>query len=66
MRPIAMTTIAAILALLPVALGFGQGSAMLQPLAIAIISGLAAQMPLVLLVMPALYGLLNRSKEESE
>ncbi len=39
MRPIAMTTFAAILALLPLALGIGQGSAMQQPLAIAIISG---------------------------
>jgi multidrug efflux pump subunit AcrB len=62
LRPIAMTTIAAILALLPVALGLGQGSAMLQPLAIAIISGLVAQMPLVLLVMPALFHFFNRSR----
>jgi len=61
MRPIAMTTIAAILALLPVALGLGKGSAMLQPLAIAIISGLVAQMPLVLLVMPMLFYFFNRS-----
>ena len=61
LRPIAMTTIAAILALLPVALGLGQGSAMLQPLAIAIISGLVAQMPLVLLVMPVLFHFFNRA-----
>jgi multidrug efflux pump subunit AcrB len=54
LRPIAMTTIAAILALLPLALGIGQGSAMQQPLAVAIISGLIVQMPLVLLVLPAL------------
>ncbi|MDR5726760.1 MAG: efflux RND transporter permease subunit [Terriglobia bacterium] len=53
-RPIAMTTLAAILALLPLALGLGQGSAMQQPLAIAIISGLIVQMPLVLIVMPLL------------
>ncbi len=53
-RPIAMTTLAAILALLPLALGIGQGSAMQQPLAIAIISGLIVQMPLVLVVMPLL------------
>jgi CzcA family heavy metal efflux pump len=54
MRPIAMTTFAAILALLPLALGIGAGSAMQQPLAIAIISGLVLQMPLVLIVLPAL------------
>ncbi len=54
MRPIAMTTLAAILALLPLALGLGQGAAMQQPLAIAIISGLVVQLPLVLTVLPAL------------
>jgi multidrug efflux pump subunit AcrB len=53
MRPIAMTTLAAILALMPLALG-GQGSSMERPLAIAIISGLVAQMPLALMVLPAL------------
>ena len=52
MRPIAMTTFAAILALLPLALGIGTGSAMQQPLAIAIISGLLLQMPVVLIVLP--------------
>ena len=54
MRAITMTTTAAILALLPLALGIGQGSGMLQPLAIAIIAGLLAQLPLVLIVLPAL------------
>lgn len=52
MRPIAMTTCAAILALLPLALGIGEGAQMQQPLAVAIISGLAAQLPLVLIVLP--------------
>jgi multidrug efflux pump subunit AcrB len=55
-----MTTIAAILALMPLALGLGQGSAMQQPLAIAIISGLVVQMPLVLLVMPLAFWLWSR------
>jgi CzcA family heavy metal efflux pump len=53
-RPIAMTTFAAILALLPLALGIGAGSAMQRPLAIAIISGLILQMPVVLVVLPVL------------
>jgi CzcA family heavy metal efflux pump len=60
LRPIAMTTIAAILALLPLAFALGQGSAMQQPLAIAIISGLIVQLPLVLLVLPVLLRLLMR------
>ena len=60
MRPIAMTTFAAILTLLPLAFAVGQGSAMQQPLAVAIIAGLAVQLPLVLLVMPVLFSVLER------
>jgi len=56
-RPIAMTTLAAILTLLPLALAFGRGSGMQQPLAIAIISGLMVEFPLVLLAIPVLIGL---------
>jgi CzcA family heavy metal efflux pump len=63
LRPIVMTTLATILALLPLALGIGQGSAMQQPLAIAIISGLIAQLPLVLLVLPVFLSLLRYSKK---
>jgi multidrug efflux pump subunit AcrB len=63
MRPIAMTILAAILALLPLALGIGQGSAMQQPLAVAIISGLIVQLPLVLIVMPVIFYVL-RVKEK--
>jgi CzcA family heavy metal efflux pump len=61
-RPILMSTIAAILTLLPLALALGQGSQMQQPLAVAIISGMLVQVPLVLLVMPVLYALLVRPK----
>jgi multidrug efflux pump subunit AcrB len=60
MRPIAMTTFAAILALAPLALGIGQGSAMQQPLAIAITAGLIAQLPVTLILLPALLLLLHR------
>jgi multidrug efflux pump subunit AcrB len=60
MRPIAMTTLAAILTLLPLAFAIGQGSAMQQPLAVAIIAGLAVQLPLVLMVMPVLFDLMHR------
>jgi CzcA family heavy metal efflux pump len=62
MRPIAMTTFAAILTLLPLAFALGQGSAMQQPLAVAIISGLVVQLPLVLLVMPVLFNLFEGKK----
>jgi CzcA family heavy metal efflux pump len=59
MRPIAMTTLAAILTLLPLAFALGHGSEMQQPLAIAIISGLVVQLPLVLLLMPVLFHLMR-------
>ena len=54
LRPITMTTLAAILTLLPLALAIGQGSGLQQPLAIAVIAGLLLQYPLVLLAMPVL------------
>ena len=57
LRPITMTTLAAILTLLPLAIG--QGSGIQQPLAIAIIAGLLLQYPLVLLAMPVLVRLID-------
>ena len=62
LRAITVTTVAAILALLPLALGIGHGSAMLQPLAIAIIAGLIVQLPLVLVVLPAILMLLRTTR----
>ena len=59
LRPILMSASIAILALLPLALGLGEGSAMQKPLAIAIISGLIAGAPLVLLVLPAVFALIS-------
>ncbi len=53
LRPILMSAIIAILALSPLAIGLGRGAAMQKPLAIAIISGLLAGAPLVLLLLPA-------------
>ena len=60
LRPITMTTLAAILTLLPLALAIGQGSQIQQPLAISIIAGLLLQYPLVLAAMPVLIGLNER------
>jgi multidrug efflux pump subunit AcrB len=54
LRAITMTTLAAILALMPLALGIGHGSTMLKPLATAIIIGLVVQLPLALIVLPML------------
>ncbi|QBB69552.1 efflux RND transporter permease subunit [Pseudolysobacter antarcticus] len=61
MRPIVMTSSIAILALLPLAVNFGSGASMQQPLAISIVAGLIFAVPLVLLLMPALYALLSKT-----
>ncbi|MCW3096739.1 MAG: Cation/multidrug efflux pump, partial [Chthonomonadaceae bacterium] len=55
LRPILMTILAAILALLPLALGIGAGAAMQKPLAIAVIGGLIASTVYTLLVAPTCY-----------
>jgi CzcA family heavy metal efflux pump len=54
LRPITMTTLAAIFTLLPLALAIGPGSGIQQPLALSIIAGLMLQFPTVLLAMPVL------------
>ncbi|MDB5097853.1 MAG: transporter [Cyanobacteria bacterium RYN_339] len=56
-RPVLMTTMAAILALLPLALGLGAGAQMQRPLAIAVIGGFALSSALILLVLPVLFRL---------
>ena len=61
LRPILMSALIAILALLPLALGIGRGSGLQRPLATAIIFGLGVGAPLVLTVLPALALLLVRA-----
>ena len=65
-RPVAMTTMAAILALMPLAVGSGQGSAMLQPLAVSIVSGLCIQLPLVLMVLPVFLSLFKSRRNDND
>jgi multidrug efflux pump subunit AcrB len=63
LRPIAMTAIAAIAGMLPLAFALGAGSEMLQPLAIAVIGGILISMVLSLLVTPAVYFFLTGRRE---
>lgn len=63
LRPIAMTAIAAVCGMLPLAFALGAGSQMLQPLAIAVIGGLAISMVLSLIVTPLVYFLLTRHRD---
>ncbi len=55
-----MTTLAAALGALPLAIGFGQGSELRQPLGITIIGGLIASQLLTLLTVPVVYVVLDK------
>lgn len=55
LRPILMTTLAAILGMMPLAIGIGSGSEMYAPLATVVIGGLATSTMLTLYVVPTVY-----------
>jgi multidrug efflux pump subunit AcrB len=59
LRPIVMTTGSAILGMLPIALGWGAGAELRQPMAVAILGGLTTSSLLSLIVVPVLYTLLE-------
>jgi HAE1 family hydrophobic/amphiphilic exporter-1 len=59
LRPILMTTIAMIFAMLPLAISHSLGSETKAPMAIAVIGGLLSSMVLTLLVVPVLYKMIN-------
>jgi multidrug efflux pump len=59
-RPILMTTLAAALGALPLAIGFGEGAELRRPLGVAIIGGLIASQMLTLLTTPVVYMLLDK------
>ncbi|GAB4298028.1 MAG: efflux RND transporter permease subunit [Thiohalomonadaceae bacterium] len=61
LRPILMTTLTTVAGMTPLALGLGEGSEMLQPLAVAIIFGLGISLLVTLLLIPLAYRLLHRA-----
>ncbi|HEY8780101.1 MAG TPA: efflux RND transporter permease subunit [Mucilaginibacter sp.] len=61
LRPKLMTALGAIIALTPLALGIGAGAQLHQPLAIAVIGGFLAALPLLLIVLPSAMRILYRS-----
>jgi hydrophobe/amphiphile efflux-1 (HAE1) family protein len=63
LRPIIMTTITTACGMLPLAMGLGQGSELMQPLAIAVVGGLTVSTLLTLFVVPSAYVILTNGAE---
>ena len=63
-RPIFMTSVTTILALIPLTIGFGESAALRSPMAIAVISGLVTSTLLTLVVIPCVYYVFETFKEK--
>ena len=62
LRPILMTSLTTALGLLPMAMGFGEGSEVRTPMAITVIGGLVVSTLLTLLVIPVVYSLMDKKR----
>lgn len=62
-RPIMMTALTTILALIPIALGIGEGAEMSQPIGVVVVSGLSFATILTLFIIPIFYSLLTDFRE---
>ncbi|NOQ89419.1 MAG: AcrB/AcrD/AcrF family protein [Gammaproteobacteria bacterium] len=60
LRPILMTTLTTVFGMMPLALGLGEGSEMLQPLAFVIVWGLSFSLFVSLILVPGLYAIFHR------
>jgi hydrophobe/amphiphile efflux-1 (HAE1) family protein len=63
LRPVLMTTLTTMFGMMPLALGLGEGSEMMRPLAVAVVGGLGLSALLTLFVVPGAYVIFNRGAE---
>jgi len=63
LRPILMTTLTTVFGMMPLAIGLGEGSEMLQPLAFVVVWGLSFSLFVSLILVPSLYALFHRKLE---
>ena len=66
LRPILMTMLTTVLGLVPMALGWGQGAELRQPMAISVIGGLAFSTLLTLILIPVVYDLIDRKHFQAD
>jgi multidrug efflux pump subunit AcrB len=64
LRPVLMTSLTAILGMMPLAFGTGEGSEIWQPMGIVVIGGLTFSTILTLLVVPAVYAVVNKERKK--
>lgn len=66
LRPILMTALTTILSMIPMVLGMGEGSEMMQPMAVTMAGGLIYGTLLTLIVVPCIYDIFNKNKSMVE
>ncbi len=64
LRPILMTTLTTVVGMLPLALAWGEGAEMLQPLATTIVTGLSFSLLVTLFLVPSIYALAHRTSRQ--
>jgi HAE1 family hydrophobic/amphiphilic exporter-1 len=64
-RPILMTSLTTILALLPLTIGMGESASLRSPMALAVIGGMITSTLLTLVVIPCVYDVLDRLRRDS-
>lgn len=66
LRPVLMTTLTTVLAMVPVMLGIGEGSETMQPMGIVVFGGLSVSTLVTLLLIPVIYTLFERHEEKKQ